>query len=312
MSKPFCDRLTVSVPASHDAALQDVLSEYAIQLKAVPDSRPGYWSLPSGGSFFYRKRQAYASLEASARALADLRALGVFGEYLQALGALPWRVTRLDATLDLPRDAAPFLETLYQRAKAGGVSLGRKAVLGSEVVRITSSPLYGDGSGDTGTIYVPSKRFGAKRQYVTAYDKRQEVLSRGGRDPGPLLRIEASAARQKGATLGDAWDPTALFYDIVSPDILPKPDGVPDWEPQAETWEGGGLPTAGPRARLDRYLSGSAGDALLAMASYPGGLADIRDWLARVERSQQLAKSGAPDASERSEHASGVSLSQSA
>jgi hypothetical protein len=290
MAKPFCDRLTVSVPASHDAALKDVLSEYAIQLQAVPDSQPGYWRLPSGGSFFYRKRRSYASLEASARTLADLRAIGAFGEYLQALGALPWRVTRLDATLDIPRDAAPFLEALYQKAKAGGVSLGRKAVLGSEVVRITSSPLYGDRQGDTGTVYVPSKRFGAKRQYVTGYDKRQEVLSRGGADPGPLLRIEASAARQKGATLSDAWDPTALFYDIVSPDILAKPDGVPDWEPQPETWAGGGMPTAGPRARLDRYLSGSAGEALLAMASYPGGLSDIRHWLAQVERSRLLGE----------------------
>ena len=179
MPSPFCDRLTVSVPKSHDAALKDVLEEFAIVLDAVPDRVPGKWNLRSGGSFFYSRRKNWAALEASGRALADLRAKRVFGDYLQALGAMPWRVTRLDAALDLPQRAAPFLHDLYGRASKGAVSLGRKAIKGVEVVSYLSRPLYDGEPLDTGTVYVPSRKFGLKRQYATAYDKRQERIARG-------------------------------------------------------------------------------------------------------------------------------------
>lgn len=287
--RPFCDRLTVSVPKSHDAALKDVLNEFAIQLEAVPDRVPGKWVLRSGGTFFYSRRANWAALEASGRALADLRAARVFGDYLQALGSMPWRVTRLDAALDLPWRAAPFLHDLYARASRGAVSLGRKSVDGTEVVSYLSRPLYPGEDLDTGTVYVPAQRFGSKRQYATAYDKRQERISKGLPDPGPLLRLEAKAARQKGATLSDAWDPSALFYDIMSPDIIAKPDGVPDWSAQSDTWVGGAIPASSPLQRLDRYLEGAAGRELLALADFPGGLAAVHEWLDRVERGQALA-----------------------
>ena len=293
MPKPFCDRLTVSVPQSHNAALKDVLEEFAILLDAVPDRVPGKWTLRSGGTLFYSRRKNWAALEASGRALADLRSKRVFGDYLQALGAMPWRVTRLDAALDLPQRAAPFLHDLYGRASKGAVSLGRKAIKGVEVVSYLSRPLYDGESLDTGTVYVPSRKFGLKRQYVTAYDKRQERIARGLPDPGPLLRIEAIASRQKGATLSDAWDPSALFYDIVSPDILPRPADVPDWSPQDGSWSGGAVSPSSPLQRLDRYLEGAAGRELLELADFPGGIAAIREWLDRVERGHALAATGA-------------------
>ena len=287
--KPFCDFLTVSVPKSHDAALKDVVHEFAIVLEAVPDRSPGTWNPRSGGLFRYSQRKNWAALEASGCVLAALRAKRVFGDYLQALGSMPWRVTRLDAALDLPRRAAPFLHAIYARGSKGDISLGRKAVVGTEVLQYFSEPLYPGERLRTGTVYVPAQRFGLKRQYATVYDKRQERIRRGFPDPGPLLRLEAKAGRQKGATLSDAWDPTALFYDIMSPDIIAKPDGVPDWSPQADTWAGEAVPASSPLQRLDRYLEGAAGRELLALADFPGGIEAIHQWLDRVERGRSLA-----------------------
>lgn len=288
MDKPFCDRLTVSSPASHDAALLDVCAEFAVQLDAKPDGPKGRWLLPEGGTFFYQSRGRFAALEASGRALAALRAATLFGDYLGALGALPHRVTRLDATLDIAEPAAPFLRDLYRKGVKGQIRLSRKPVDGTEVVQYLGAPLY-PGDMDTGTVYVPMRRFGSKRQYLTAYDKRQERLSKGYPDPGDLLRIEASAARDKGATLADAWDPEPLFYDIVSPDVLDKPAGVPAWVPAVETWTGGGYKPSEPRRRLEWALEGSLGAELLRLASYPGGLTDLQLWLDSVRRGRVLA-----------------------
>jgi hypothetical protein len=51
--RPFCDRLTVSAPRTHDAALRDVGELYGSALGGVP-TKPGLWLLPIGGTFCYR------------------------------------------------------------------------------------------------------------------------------------------------------------------------------------------------------------------------------------------------------------------
>lgn len=279
MSKPFCDRLTVTCPKSHDAALADVCREFSLQLDGVPEGPEGRWLLPGGGTFFYQSRGRFAALEASGRALASLRATEVFGDYLTSLGVLPHRVTRLDAALDLPMRAAPFLHDLYKRGVHGEVHLGRKAVPRSEVVKYFGAALYPGEDLDTGTVYVPMRRFGLKRQYLTGYDKRQERLSRGYPDPGHLLRLEASAARQKGATLADAWDPESLFYDIVSPTVLAAPEGVPAWVPSEESWSAGPVVSLPASRRLERYLEGPVGVELLRLMGAAGGPGSLLRWV---------------------------------
>jgi hypothetical protein len=230
-------------------------------------------------------------LEASGQALAALRAASVFGDYLSALGALPHRVSRLDAALDIPIRSAPELHRIYGLGKAGQISLSRKRLQPTEVGQWFSPALYPGEPLDTGSVYLPKKSEGTKRQYATVYDKRQERLAKSYPDPGPLLRLEAVAARGKGATLGDAWDPTGIFWDIIAPDIWPCPPGTPAWASGAHPWEGEGLVPTSAAVRLDRYLEGPAGAELVRLAGFPGGLSAIRSWLARVEVGQRL-KSG--------------------
>lgn len=284
----FCDRLTVTCPKGHDAALRDVCQEFAVRLDAYPEGVPGRWLLGGGGTFYYQARGRFASLEASGRALVALRQSAYLADYLMALGSLPHRVTRLDATLDIPRRAAPFLHDVYALGKSGRVYLSQKPVCGTEVSKWLGPALYPDEPLDTGTVYIPMRRYGSKRQYLTVYDKRQERLARGYADPGHLLRVEVSAARDKLATLSDAWDPTALFYDVAAPSVLPKPPSAPGWVPGAGGWSGEGYAPASPPTRLRRLLEGPLGVELLRAADYPGGLADIRHWLGTVEKGHIL------------------------
>src|SRR5450830_1701966 len=47
--------------------------------------------------------------------------------------------------------------------------------------------------------------------WARVYDKREERVSRGFADPGPLVRVELVVSGV-GATLRDVSDPSALFY----------------------------------------------------------------------------------------------------
>jgi hypothetical protein len=279
--RPFCDRLTVSVPRTRDAALKDVGDFYGSALGGVP-TKPGLWLLPMGGTFCYRVWPSAATLEASGRALRALREADLFGGYLMDLGQLPLRVTRLDAALDLPKPAAAELHRLYDKAVTGRVRLSRKAVDKSAVVKVFSRPRYDGEPLDTGTVYIPSRRRSRSDQYVTVYDKRQERLAKGCDDPGPLTRYEATAARGLGATLGDAYDPTAIFWHIVAPDIMKAPPGVPQWTPGGETWHLGPKTPPTPAERLQRFLDSPAGIQLAKLADFDGAERVILAFLVRA------------------------------
>jgi hypothetical protein len=289
MSRAICDRLTVTVPCSHDAALRDVAADFAVTLDGLPGRVPGLWQLPGGGTFMYMSKSWGAALEASGQALAALRTVGHLADYLQALGSLPHRVSRLDSNIDLPIPAAPFLHDLYAKGRAGRIQFGRKALPGNLVRAIFSNALYPGEPLDTGTVYMPMKRDAHLTQYGLAYDKRQERIERGCPDPGPLLRLEAIAARGKGATLSDAWDPASLFYSIMSPTVITAPSGMSPWSPAEFVWEGSSRAAASPSVRLTRYLDGSAGRALLEVAGHASGIAEIRSWLDAVEKGRALA-----------------------
>lgn len=245
------------------------MTRHGSALGGVP-TKPGTWSLPHGGTFHYRAWPLAATLEASGAALRALRDVGSFGNYLMDLGELPVRVTRLDATLDVVERAAPVVHRLYAKAKQGRVRLSRKAVDKTAVVMMKGPALYDGEPLDTGTVYIPSRRSSRADQYATVYDKRQERLDKGYKDPGPLTRYEATAARGLGATLGDAYDPTAIFWHIMAPDIMHAPPNVPPWTPATETWRAGVSAPPTPAEKLQRFLDGPAGLQLAKLAGFKG------------------------------------------
>jgi hypothetical protein len=161
--------------------------------------------------------------------LAAIQSAGVMLEFLRALSSVPVRVTRIDAAVDVPEPSEPHLSAVYSRGVAGVVSLTRKAVLPTSVRSTMGPALYGLGA-DTGTVYLGQR--GKNDVVVRVYDKRQEVMSRTGVDLGHSLTRYEVESHLPGASLRDAWDPTALFWHFmagVSPDLLPAPADVPPW-----------------------------------------------------------------------------------
>lgn len=256
----FCDFLGVTVPRDEFHAAQDAV------LGSLPPSayqEPGGLVLLDGsqsGVLRMGVKYGVGVITASGAFLASLRRTWwrlpsapdqagrtsqvdqgrcYYDEFLGALGQVPHRVTKLHATMDLVADGREVVPALYDRAKAGGVTLTRKAVPPSQVSMVRRPALYGPG--DTGTVYIGKR---TRDVWVKVYDKRNEMLDRrealedsptldGFYDPGPLTRYEVALGRHIGCTLRDAVDPAAVFWHHMG-DLLAVPQGVASWAPMAE------------------------------------------------------------------------------
>jgi len=219
---------------------------------------------PSGrGMLQVTHAKRYARISASGGACAALRSLGLWDEYLWVLSTSTHKVTRLDAALDLPTDAADFIQVLQARYPSGWVHLSRKV---QRVTEFMSTRLDGRKSG---TYYVGHKD--DARQSVRVYDKSLEMLEKRGEVIPTTTRIEATARKDKGATLRDAAVPEAIFWAIVSPAIVNAPEDAPVWSPNIEqTWTAV-TPTYTPAEALKRRIENSAElDAFLELADTIG------------------------------------------
>lgn len=168
-------------------------------------------------------------LGASGAILAGLRLAGMLGQYLDAVASRPHTVTRLDASLDVREPTAPVIARIVERVSSPeGLSLTRKRVSSQHVTRLVTR---GDDGQDTGTVYVGSR---AAEVRLCVYDKRMERMARKLPDVGPLTRYELRLKSHVGLTLRDVWSPSSVFWHFVAPDVLPRPDGVPAWQPHGE------------------------------------------------------------------------------
>ena len=202
-----------------------------------------------GGVFKFGCGRGFQRLSASGRVLAHFRAQGIFREYLALLSGVPVTVTRLDAALDRPEHGPDVLPGLFRQHRSG-YAFGRKAV---EVVQIMEENFEG---ALTGTLHFGDRR----RHKLTAciYDKQHEAFKKRKEILPSRVRYELRANREVGCTLRDAESPASFFYHHMSPDFLPRPDGVPDWSPAGAFWSSrvvGRLP-----ADRAKYLVESCGD----------------------------------------------------
>lgn len=259
----FCDWLQVTVPEDE---WRDVRGRVAPVLESIgcgvasDEAGDTLWRAPSGGDGTVKAKRvgAVRSIGASGAVLAGLRLAGLFGEYLMRLGESGHRVTRLDATLDRVERTAPVIARLADAAvSAEGVRLSRKRVEPQQVRRYVSRTPSGE---DTGTIYL-----GAKQADVQAkvYDKQLERLQRGLLDCGPLTRYELTLRKSTGVTLRDAFDPTAVFWHYAAPDLLERPEGVPEWAPHGSGFVLPPRDVPLPAARLLARVQASAEAAAL-------------------------------------------------
>jgi hypothetical protein len=219
---------------------------------------------PGGfGTVKFIQARKYAKVSLSGSSCGVLRDRGLWGEILSILSSSPHKVTRLDAALDLPMDAAPFIAHLRGQYPDGFVNLGRKALPVKVMLEVRSDGL------ESGTYYVGHRT--SARRTCRVYDKALEMLAKRGCKIPPTTRVEVTARKDAGATLRDAYMPDGLFWDIASPAILKAPEGVPVWVPDTEM----GFPSPSnpfePAEVLRRRIESSAEiEALIAVADSMG------------------------------------------
>lgn len=255
MGEPFADFVGVTVPREFGAEL---LSEVVPELEALgmvlesESASVRLWRAPEAhGTVQARYVQGVMALGVSGSVCAGLRAAGRFASFLASVGALPHRVTRLDAALDVVEDAAPVVARVTARGRAGELSLTRKAISRKSVH--THLSLRDDGV-ETGTVYCGGKAAEAR---MVVYDKRAERLSKRLPDIGPLTRYELRLRSGVGMTLRDCAAPASVFWHHVAPDFLPRPDGVPEWVACASGFDLERLPPLSPAQRLSGLVDRS-------------------------------------------------------
>lgn len=222
----FCDYLNVTVPLDCSREAHDSIRPILLDSGAAVEQE-GLYRVGTGVVRLDEKFNVMR-ISASGAALATLRAVGLFNQYLSELAQHPHRVTMLHATHDVPGNAPAELRKLTRRAYAGSIKLTRKAIPSDAVKRIVGRGVDGR---ETGTIYIGRR---TAEVWCKVYDKRQERLDKGAADCGPLLRYELCATSKVGITLRDAANSDALFWHFMAPGVLPRPGDVPTWTPFAE------------------------------------------------------------------------------
>lgn len=270
---PFCDYLTVTAAEEFWLALRAaVVPELdAAGLSLESDSGSvALWVAPGGlGVVRAERKRGVRVLSASGGVCGLLRGCGRWLAYLGAIATVPHRVTRLDATVDLPVDAPAVIEAVAALGRSGAVSLTRKAVRPRDVLTLLGQRWDGLLSG---TVYLGARQADVR---LTVYDKRQERVERAllG-DPGPLTRYELKLRSGTGVTLRDASDPAAVFWHYMPAGVLAPPSPAPVWAPAAVGYVLERSPALSPAERLYRRLQDSAEfAALVALAGeFPGGV----------------------------------------
>lgn len=226
---------------------------------------------PSGhGAVKFVTAGKFAKVSISGGACEYLRSVGLWNEALWILSTSPHKVTRIDAAVDLPMDAAPVISMLRQKYPSGMVSLGRKAL---PVTVMLSTRADGV---ESGTYYVGHRT--SARKTCRVYDKTLEMLEKRGVHVPPTTRVEVTARKDAGATLRDAAEPDSLFWDIAAPAILIAPEGTPMWLPDTEMGFTAPSKPFDAAETLRRRIECSAElDAFLSVADGMGGAG--RDYL---------------------------------
>lgn len=180
--------------------------------------RLGEGTLVSSTSFNVHRASASGAF------LAGLRSSGLFSKYLRILHCVPYKITRLDAALDVHTDAPRVLKGLC-RLYGGSFSFGRKSLRTKTIFERRQSDDV-----ESGTWYVGHKS--SARVSCRVYDKQLERFNHGILI-GPLTRYEITFRKDYGCSLLDAYMPKDLFYSHSSGLLPPPSGGFDDWVPNA-------------------------------------------------------------------------------
>lgn len=293
MNEPFCDFLGVTVAEDDWWELRRELEPELDMIGLTLDydrAKETLWR-PGLGELGTVKAQHIGGVRAigfSGEICAGLRMLGRWGSVLAILASRPHRVTRLDATLDLPVDAAPVLHAAVELGRSGRIAFTRKSVKPKDVTTLLGMRPDGVVSG---TAY-----FGTKNAEVRLclYDKQYQRAARGMPDSGPMTRYEFRLKSGAGCTLRDAFQPREAFWHFMPDALLPTPVGVVGWLAGGSGFEFERLPPASPAERLMRRVQDSAeviALARLATEVGPDGFELLVSQIRRVHNRPDLHRS---------------------
>jgi len=280
LGSPFADYLNVTTPSDNGDAVRAALLPLLESVSIVEETEDSFrlytingGKLATAGVFKFSKRGKVAVVSASGSALGVLRGKGALPEYVSLLSDFPHRVSMLHCTQDYHLSCpASAVLAVKAAACAGELSLTRKRVLPEHVRSLLQVNEQGL---ETGTIYLGNRA--NADVWAKVYDKRQERLSRGFADPGPIVRVEVAVQSDVGATLRDALHPSDLFFHFASRSLVDSPENVRPWVSHGEGFV---LPRREDRTAFERM------ENILAF-SY-----DI-DRLVKVAREAYGDKSGA-------------------
>lgn len=226
---PFCDYLNVTSPKDNGDLIMDALKPLLDALGASEVAEGIYKYGLKGGTFKYSKRGQVVIFSASGGFLQTLRERGLFGDYLSALASFPHRVSMLHATVDFLIEPSEIVQRVKRLGQEGEIALTRKSIPPKFVHSLLSLNAAGV---ETGTVYLGNRK--NADVWAKVYDKQHERLSKGFEDPGAILRVEIAVQSDVGATLRDAFNPLALFYNFASSSLVEPPLDVPAWSANGE------------------------------------------------------------------------------
>ncbi len=273
MSEPFCDFLGVTVPSEHWADLRhDIeaeLDSIGMSVELDQDRAVLWRSSDARGTVNAKRVGMVWAIGCSGSVCAGLRLAGRFNAYLAAIGTRPHRVTRLDASVDVPVDASPVVAAIAAAGRRGELSLTRKKIQPPQIE--THMGTRADGA-ESGTVYCGSKQADVR---MVVYDKQHERMHRWKLpDCGPLTRYELRLRGGTGVTLRDAAEPAAVFWHFAAPDFLQGPqllDSIAAWSPGGTGFDLAKFEPFPPGQRLRRRVRDSADIvALLKLAELAG------------------------------------------
>jgi len=223
-SSVFCDWLDVTCSPA-DSFIETLVDWFAVQgfsVTSFGDDKALTYRLGSG-TLRLDKRFNFHRASASGTCIGELRKHGLFRDYVNILGSVGHKVTRLDAAVDVGVDAPIVLSRLEKAYNQGEFRFGRKGLRTTTIFKRRESD-----NALTGTWYAGHRT--KARVTARVYDKQNERLERGIITP-PLTRYELTFSKDYGCSLWDVLMPTSLFYSHASGSLLDAPaSGFDAWD----------------------------------------------------------------------------------
>jgi len=204
-STPICDYLdvTCSPDDSFMDALTNWLGVHSIDCTVFRDGSTNY--VLGVGMLKLQTMGSFHRASASGGFVDGLRGLGLWRDYVNILGTVGHKVTRLDVAVDVDIDAPIVLSALESAYPIGEFKFGRKTLRTKTILerRLSDNAL-------SGTWYAGH---GSKaRVSGKVYDKQLELFTRRGILSPPLTRFELTFRKDFGVSLWDVLSPTDIFY----------------------------------------------------------------------------------------------------